>query len=119
MKKIVVVVNRNAIVFKGNLDVIDSSGHTSNIGKTLVVRNKATSPPETIAVFNDWSYWREMGGKEKSPSSTAKVLIRPNKIISSKNAGKFWKSFTTNQVSFIPNGWQIVVISKNGDIEVL
>ena len=56
---------------------------------------------------------------EKSPSSTAKVLIRPNSLILKKVAGQFWKSFTASQVSFIPNGWEIVVISKNGDIQVV
>lgn len=116
MKKIVVVVKGEKIVFQGDdLEAIDAGVDTST-SKILVVR-KTQGNKEHIAVFKHWDYWREI--RENDETRKSKILIRNKKPMPAVMIRNFLNNIKSNDLIVIPNDLQVIIIDGLGEAKIL
>jgi len=120
MKKIVVVVGDETIVFTGtNIDAIDTSDkfdHSPVVSK-LIIRNDKKA---NIAVFKKWDYWREVDEKEDENSIMGnKVLIRPKRPMTTKAVTDLLKIMRESNIMVVSSDFQIITIDRIGRTKIL
>jgi len=113
MKKVVVVVENEKIVFQGeHLEVIDS-GFDTSASKVLVIKESKNN----IAVFNHWNYWREIRENDKSVKN--KVIIRPKKPVTINQIKDLVDGIKNNDLIVISHDFQVIVLDSFGEAKIL
>lgn len=118
MKKIVVVVKGEKILFKGdNLTAIDSTGRfveaVNQINKILIIKEGK----ENIAVFKHWNYWREVRDSDKTVKS--KILFRATKSWGPQRQTQFLQTLRACNMLLIPDDLKVIVVNALGEAKIL
>jgi len=111
LKRIVVVVKGEKIVFEGDNLKVD------NTSSSVLLVRKGGSYGEIIAVFREWGYWREIRKSDKSIKS--KILIRAKKPVAASRVQSFFTSMRQNDVVMIPSDFKIIVLNSLGEAKIL
>lgn len=120
MKKVVVVVEGKPIVFTGKNLKVSNSSSLANPRNTLYIQERDDKKiSETIAVFNTWDYWRELGENENVPFN-CRIILKPSKGrgASRETITNIYKQLKNSQVLFIPSTIDVIVLKASGEVKI-